>query len=46
MDADDVNVPRYLNVEVGSDRREIIFLAFVTTEPPAADFIVPKECEE
>ena len=43
---DDPNVPRYLNSEVGTDRRELIFLAFDTIAPSGTAFDVPKSCQE
>lgn len=40
------NVPRYLNGEVGTSRRELIFLTFNAMTPPATDFTIPKACQE
>jgi len=46
VDQENVNVPRYLNAEVGTSRRELIFLKFDAVEPPATFFEVPKVCQE
>ena len=43
---EDPNVPRYLNAELGSDRRELTFLKFDAVTPPEAMFTVPNACQE
>jgi len=46
VEQDRPNVPRYVNNEVGTIRRELGFLTFNTTAPPAEIFEVPFECKE
>ncbi|XP_065893001.1 uncharacterized protein [Dysidea avara] len=46
VNAENVNVPRYLNSELGSDRREITFQKFDAIAPQEALFVVPKVCGE
>ena len=46
VNAENVNVPRYLNSELGSDRREVTFQKFDAIAPQEALFVVPKVCGE
>lgn len=46
VEQDNPNVPRYLNNELGTIRRELGFLTFNTTAPPAEMFDVPFECKD
>ena len=45
VNADDVNIPRYVNASLGNAIREIHFMNFNTAEPPPeSDFTVPQIC--
>lgn len=46
VDEEDPNVPRYLNEEVGTNRRELIFLKFDAVTPSATGFDIPKSCQQ
>ena len=43
---EDPNVPRYLNAEVGTSRRELTFMKFDAVTPDAGMFTVPDVCKE
>ena len=46
VDQENPNIPRYLNAEVGTNRRELIFLKFDAVAPSANVFTVPKSCQQ
>ena len=46
VDSEDVNVPRYLNAELGSERRELTFLKFDAITPQQSFFVVPEVCQQ
>ncbi|XP_065893006.1 uncharacterized protein [Dysidea avara] len=45
VERENPNVPRYVNNEISTIRRELGFLTFNTTAPPATMFEVPFECK-
>ena len=46
VDQDNPNVPRYLNAELGTNRRELTFLKFDAITPPATMFDIPSACQQ
>ena len=46
VDQENANVPRYLNAEVGTNRRELIFIKFDAVTPSAMTFDIPKSCQQ
>ena len=46
VNANDVNVPLYVNASLGNAIREIHFVNFNTVPPPESDFTIPQICHQ